>query len=206
MVEMVPELERVRSLLRDAIAGRAKPAWVPPVRDDFAYHRKVLAFDAALRNTGWVILVNTRNYGPGCLAHGTIRLTTEERSYLATWDLAWQLRKAVFDVIQEAGTDFDIVVEAPSVGGGHRTESSLVAGLQVWQQGQEHRKIVVPVAADHVSTVLCGNRRHDKKEIAAAVAKWIPGSERRDWTEHERDAAAAGLANLYDRVHPRAAA
>jgi Holliday junction resolvasome RuvABC endonuclease subunit len=201
-VTAVRDPEAVRRRIRQTLARTARPDWQPPQLSDFGYYRTVLAFDAALRNTGWVILVSTPSRGISVIDHGTIRMTTLETSYLATWDLAVSLKQEVCQVMrrQLAPVD-DVVAEAPSVGGGHRTESSLVAGLQVWQEAREHGKPLIPVAADHASSVLCGNRSHDKKEIAAAVARYVPGSAKRDWTEHERDAAAVALAYLYDRVH-----
>ena len=92
-----------------------------------------------------------------------------------------------------------MAVEAPSVGGGYRTESSLVAGLTVYRLAP--RKCV-PVSATHVSAVLLGDPRIESKKrkgaIKEAVARYAPETAGRDWNEHERDALSVGLTRLYD--------
>jgi Holliday junction resolvasome RuvABC endonuclease subunit len=199
-----PPSRVIRERIREGIARRTKPEWRAPVLGDFACYQEVLAFDAALRNTGWVLLVRTSTLGFHVKDHGTIRLATPHKSYMATWDLAEQLAVAVRRLLSEQRDDYiKILVESPSVGGGWRTESSLIAGLQIWQASRRWQgKGFYTVAADHVSRVLTGNREHDKKQIAAAVAAIIPETARRSWNEHERDAAAVALAHLYDQVHP----
>src|SRR5205823_1464066 len=93
----------------------------------------------------------------------------------------------------------DVVVEAPSVGGGSRTESSLIAGMLVWA---ELPGGCPAISATHVSAVLLGDPRvrsaERKKRIRAAVIGYCPGAAGRDWNEHERDALATGLAHLWD--------
>jgi hypothetical protein len=183
----------------------SKPEWHPPPITGFWAAEPVLAFDPSLLHTGWVKFVCL---GPRfhVQAHGTINLKTGAKSYLGTWDLACQLEIEIDAVALKhypfANVNCEVVVEAPSVGGGSRTESSLIAGLQVWQHRRFSPRRKHAIAANHISQVLCGNPRHDKKEIAEAVLRYIPESGERTWNEHQRDAAAAGLAYLYDRKHP----
>jgi thiazole synthase ThiGH ThiG subunit len=92
------------------------------------------------------------------------------------------------------------VVESPSVGGGHRTESSLIAGLKVYETAPEKTHVV---SAQHVAWVLTGTARYEdgtarKHAVKRSLAQLVPGSDSRKWNEHERDALAAGLTHLWD--------
>ena len=68
---------------------------------------------------------------------------SSQTSYLGTWEKATYLRDALTGVYTRvAGRPYQTVVEAPYVvSGGHRTESSLIAGLMIYQT----RPGVVPV-------------------------------------------------------------
>jgi hypothetical protein len=191
--------------LEARLAGgrKRKAAWAPPEVGDFAQEVQVLACDGSLGNFGWVRAVVMPFHGACVLAKGTIRPVTVEQGYLGTWDRAIQLERE----LSELGTEFAladrIAVEAPMVKGGHRTESSLIAGLMAWRVALPHKRL--DVGATHVSSVLLGDYRvsqdRRKNAIKAAVARYIPGSERRDWNEHERDAAAIALTVLWDLAH-----
>lgn len=185
-----------------ASGQRRKPAWQPPVLDDFAPLVCVTAFDGSLGNAGWVRLdvgaewVNVKG-------RGTIRPYTELTGYRGTWDRAIQLERELGEIGTEFALADYIAVEAPMVAGGHRTESSLIAGLMVWRLALPSRRL--DVGATHVSHVLLGNAKvpaeRRKGEIKAAVARYIPGSASRAWNEHERDAAAIALTVLWDLAH-----
>jgi hypothetical protein len=137
--------------------------------------------------------------------HGTLRASSDRTGYWGTYDKARQISDEAAVTLDEAsvkarhrGCALFRAWEAPAVRG-HRTESSLIAGYAVWEaSGCEG----TTVNAQHASRVLCGNPRHDKKEIGAAVARYVPETARRPWTEHERDAFAVGLAYLWDLEHP----
>jgi Holliday junction resolvasome RuvABC endonuclease subunit len=196
---MTASLTRLETRLASSRRKIVKEAWEPPRRADFAPGQPVMAFDASLSNTGWVLLSVT--YG-GLFVHakGTIRPQTELTGYRETWRKAVILRQSLDEMSHVAIGASHIAAEAPMVAGGHRTESSLVAGLQVVQWAAP--RPVTDVGATHVSSVLLGSGRVPREErkaaIKAAVARYIPGSADRSWNEHERDAAAVGLTHLHD--------
>jgi len=186
--------------------GRRKSAqeiWEPPQLADFAPGLSVFGFDGSLGNAGWVSLWNT---GAQIIVgrKGTIRPETELDGYRGTWERAIQVNTALLGLVSdEFPLAYRIAVEAPMVAGGHRTESSLIAALQVWQWADPAKRL--DVGATHVSRVLLGSARVPKEKrknaIKVAVARYIPGSDERTWNEHERDAAAIALTVLWDLAH-----
>jgi hypothetical protein len=200
----VAATEAARTRLRATRqAAPQRPVWQPPGWDDLFQRRVIIAFDASLVNTGWV-LFRAWLAGVDVIGHGTIRPVTEETGYMATWERARQLEAALWDesLVIRCMRDEEtlMAVEAPPVGGGlHRTESSLIAGLTVWRQAPGKCAVV---SATHVSAVLLGEpgirSRKRKPAIKAAVARYVPDSSGRGWTEHERDALSVGLTRLFD--------
>jgi hypothetical protein len=193
-----------RALLR-ARAQKAEAAapepWRFPEPWEFRPNRYVLAFDATLTNCGWVVFAIILGEVT-VLDKGTIRPKTDQKGYLETWDKADQLRSGIEALVnrwQRTDPEILIVVEAPSVGGGSRTESSLIAGMLVWS-GRRARCAVV--SATHVSAVLLGDPRMKsalrKKAVKEAVIRLYPPAAGRDWNEHERDGLATGMVHLYD--------
>lgn len=197
-------LDDYRSQLR-ARAQKAEAAapepWRFPDALDFCPNRYVLAFDATLTNCGWAFFCVCLGQ-VSVIDKGTIRPKTAEVGYLGTWDKADQLRREVDGLVRRwkaADPRTRIVVEAPSVGGGSRTESSLIAGMLVWS-GRSGECAVV--SATHVSSVLLGDPKIKsaprKKAVKEAVVRLYPPAAGRDWNEHERDSLATGLVHLYD--------
>jgi hypothetical protein len=197
--------DRMRAQLQDgreALVRKSPPPWRFPELGDFRHHQRVLAFDATLTNCGWTAFTVTpeRVMIDG---KGTIRPETAETGYLGTWDkarlLQWGIKGLTLTYLCESITPCDLVVEAPSVGGGSRTESSLVAGMLVWMESPVRCAVV---SATHVSAVLLGDPRcrsaERKKRIRAAVIRLCPEAAGRGWNEHERDSLATGLVHLHD--------
>lgn len=173
---------------------------VPPAPGDFYPDLRVMAFDASLGNVGWMDLVVLAS--SICLwDKGTIRVETEEKGFLGTWERARLLNLALHGYGWMMARSDHVVVESPSVGGGHRTESSLIAGLQVYQMAPAKTHVV---SAQHVAWVLTGSARYEdgtarKQAVKRALAQLVPGSDSPRWgNEHERDALAAGLTHLWD--------
>lgn len=199
---MAVQVEEARQRLRGRKTAPAPPPWQPPAWGDFLQHRVIAAFDASLVNTGWVI-VRAWLRGFDVIGHGTIRPKTEAVGFMATWERARLLEEALGreGLISACARNPGalMAVEAPSVGGGHRTESSLVAGLTVWRQAPAKCAVV---SATHVSAVLLGDSRvrsgERKKAIREAVARYVPDSAGHGWNEHERDALSVGLVRLFD--------
>jgi Holliday junction resolvasome RuvABC endonuclease subunit len=178
----------------------AKPPWNPLIPADLQPDVRVLAFDASLANVGWAV-VWAEPDKVHVSAHGTIRPQARDDGYMGTWRRAAELRArllgdSLFHAHVRSGSP--VGVEAPLVGSGHRTESSLVAGLMVWQT---FGKVAV-VAATHVSAVLLGDPRvlsaDRKKRVKAEVVRLFPGAVGRDYNEHERDAVSVALVMLRD--------
>jgi hypothetical protein len=191
---------RLRAWAQKAEAAAPEP-WLFPDLSEFRPNRYVLAFDATLTNCGWVFFAIVLGQVM-VIAKGTIRPKTEDKGYLSTWDKADQLRREVDALIvrwERQDPRMLLVVEAPSVGGGSRTESSLIAGMLVWC-GRRARCAVV--SATHVSAVLLGDPKvksaQRKPAIKEAVVRLYPPAAGRDWNEHERDALATGMVHLYD--------
>lgn len=171
-------------------------AWEPPGTDDFAEGVPVLAYDGSLSATGWACIARW-----GSLfvlhGHGTLRVVTELTGFRGTYDKAYRMSPLIENVyISQVTTRRDTITawEAPPVIG-HRTESTLIAGYLVYQACSGRG---FAVAANHASKVLTGGPRHDKKEIAAAVARYVPEALNRNWSEHSRDALAIALTVLWD--------
>jgi len=188
---------------RSRLQGRKQPAkgdpWHFPLLDDFAQGIQVLAFDATLSHTGWILFEVT----PARILvryAGIINPLTDLTGYRATWDKARHLKAGLDSVIlQHGGGSVHRVVEAPSVGGGSRTESSLIAGMLVWL---DWPRACHDISATHVSAVLLGDARvrsaERKVAIREAVIRLCPEATGRRWNEHIRDALATGLTYLHD--------
>lgn len=193
-------IDDARAQLRARRTAPAKPPWRPPGISDFFPDMQVLAFDASLANVGWAMFI-VRGGKVLIVAHGTIHPQQASDGYMGTWQRARDLKRG----LREAGLDGYMrypgvlkAVEAPLVGGGHRKESSLIAGMTVWMDCDECDVI----SATHVSAVLLGDPKirsaERKAAIKAAVLRYVPEAQGRGWTEHERDALSVGLTRLWD--------
>lgn len=204
------EMDRLRSRLS---GGKPKGApFEPPHLWEFRLSRCVLAFDPTLSNCGWVIIevcpamALAGSGGITVRDRGTIRPSTSLNGFAATWEKARQLNEQLSVVILRCSAKYgcqDIACETPWVGGGgHRTESALIASTLVYLYSGEYFR---PVSSQHAYKVLCGGRRpataRAKKDIALSVERYIPESSGRTWNEHQRDAAALALTFLYDDLH-----
>jgi Holliday junction resolvasome RuvABC endonuclease subunit len=196
--------DQVRERLARREEKAARPQWEPPPISAFPQGAESICFDPSLSNTGWAWLCVLGDR-VRVLAKGTVRSATGKTGYEGTYEKAHCIAKGLASVfanmpvrVDDAPPRIRVSWEAPSVGGGHRTESSLIAGLLVREAALRAYVVMSVVQANRVSSVLAGNPKHDKKEIAAAVARYIPESTERDWNEHIRDAAAVGLTDLLD--------
>ena len=175
---------------------KAPPPWSPP--DPAALPcGHVLALDQSLSSTGWI---DFSSLPGGVIVHarGTLRPVTALTGYLGTWDKHAQLAAMLGagEMAARIGAAHAVAWEAPPVGGGHRTESSLMAGALLYMLAGPGRAHVV--SAQHASSLLTGTPRHGKREIGLAVARYVPESASRQWNEHLRDALAIGIAYLLD--------
>jgi hypothetical protein len=193
--------EQYREQIRARRRKPEAPQWHFPRIGEFYQSLRVLVFDATLTNCGWAGMTAWHDR-IDVWAKGTVRPVTQRLSYLGTWDKAAELHHQLALIDRDFGYGAHVVVEAPSVGGGSRTESSLIAGLLVamlrpaggWDA----------VSATHVSAVLLGDHSvrsaERKPRIREAVIRLVPEAAGRDWNEHERDAVATGATWLYDEA------
>lgn len=176
--------------------------WSPPPVGEFSSGMCLLAFDPALSKTGWVHLDTNRSRSGAvqfiARNKGTLRVRTEARGYLGTYDKASRMRNLITEVIWRENPSYfppaDIRWEAPAVRG-HRTESSLIAGFLVYEACNGTG---MAVSANHASKLLTGSARHDKKQIREAVARYVPEAAGREWTQDECDALAIALTSCHD--------
>jgi len=176
------------------------PAWAAPVPADFR-PVEVIAFDPSLTSAGWAFLRVSRRTETGTrlvlLSKGTLRVSTAQDGYLGTYEKASRMKALIEETLWR---EIDwrrppaIAWEAPAVRG-HRLESSLIAGYLVYEAS--HRAGLA-VSANHASWQLTGSPLHDKRQIAAAVARYFPSAAGRTWNEHERDAMAIALSVSLD--------
>jgi hypothetical protein len=193
--------EDLRAQVTEAARRRTGAAvpWAPPELADFCPCR-VIAFDATLSCTGWVHLC-VREF-PSRISirdRGTLRVSTDLTGYRATYEKAHRMKQLIQEVVwdqQNPHFPSDVAWEAPAVRG-HRLESSLIAGFLVFEAANG---LGLAVSANHASSQLAGDPRHGKREIAAAVARYVPESAGRTWNEHQRDALAIALSVSLDKV------
>lgn len=193
-------VEEARRRIQAGKTAPARPPWHAPALSDFTPERRVLAFDASLANVGWAVLV----VGDRVIveAKGTIHPAKDDDGYMGTWQRARSLKLGLRDagLVVRYMRDPRVLkaVEAPLVGGGFRTESSLIAGMTCWMECDE----CAVISATHVSAVLLGDPkiRSDgrKPVVKAAVCRYVPEAAGRGWNEHERDAVSVGLTRLFD--------
>jgi len=193
-------LEDMRGQLRARRAAPAKPPWHPPAVTDFMPGLRMLSWDASLANVGWVLFQVTSRVEVE--DHGTIHPRQSDDGYMGTWQRMKDLRDSLWDhpdlIRWMSDPGILKAVEAPPVGGGHRKESSLIAGAVVWSEC-DACAVIVPT---HVSAVLLGRPRilsaERKPAIKAAVLRHVPDAASRGWDEHQRDGLSVGLTRLYD--------
>ena len=190
--------DELRAQVGEHLGSQDAP-WEPPGCDDFRCC-KVMAFDPSLSATGWVhLLVHRlgRQHRIALLAKGTLRVRTGRSGYLGTYERATLVKTLVEEVIWRGHDGHEpsaIAWEAPAVRG-HRLESSLIAGLMVYQACGGKGTVI---QANHASALLTGSPAHDKGAIGAAVARYVPGAQSRVWNHNERDALAIALAYALD--------
>lgn len=161
----------------------------------------VLAFDAALANTGWSVLRNDGRrisvLNAGC-EHTSSQATSHERTYQRTEQLLLQLTP----LIASWGHIVDhVVVERPAVAG-YRIESALMAAFAVHHVSGGR---AVLVARNHVLSLLLGPGRHTKAAARAAARRWIPDRDCEPFNEHIADSELLGITHLFDLAHGGAA-
>lgn len=165
----------------------------------------VLAFDAALANTGWSVI---RNDGSRLevLNAGCERTCSQASSHEKTFQRAEQLLMALTPLIASWGHIVDhVVVERPAVAG-HRIESALMAAFAVHHVTEGRAKLV---SRTHVLSLLlgpapvgsAGRGRHSKAAARDVARRWIPERGAEPFNEHIADAELLGIAHLFDLAH-----
>lgn len=196
-----PSIDELRTRVcdRSTKTGRRrspKHDWTPPTLEDFAQDQNVLAFDQALVNTGWALL-RTEPEGVRLLATGTIK--TKSHPHLTglryTFDQLDQIHRQLQELRDQfLNRTYVTVGEYPNVGGGYRTDASMMAAREI------HRLFPTTrwVSNTHARAVLAGPQgKESKRELHNTLVQHLIELPRR-WNEHQRDAVALGMTYLYD--------
>ena len=155
----------------------------------------VLAFDAALSNTGWVMLRRDELGALAVLEAGTIRPTTAGRSHEGSYDKASQLAAVLGPLLRAWAGRGAVVCERPAVSG-YRTDSALLAAYAVHQACVDAGVgAPVLVSRTHVLSLLLGPGTQTKAASTACARAWLPGVR---FNEHTADAALLGITALFD--------
>jgi Holliday junction resolvasome RuvABC endonuclease subunit len=138
---------------------------------------RVLAFDQAIANTGWVLIQFVPGVATEILAAGTIHTTTEgdKVSWDDTLDRASRLFAEVSDLIWNLQPDL-VLHEMPPVGSGpfiRGSYSSVTAAVAIRNAAMLQKRPVDHVSANAVKKNLTGNGNAKKKEVRAAVESLI---------------------------------
>lgn len=153
----------------------------------------VLAFDAALSNTGWAMLRRDDLGALTVLGVGTIRTATSFKSHEGSYDKAGQLAAGLGPLLP--GWAGAVVCERPAVAG-HRTESAFLAAYTIHAAAAETGAGPVRlVSRTHVLSLLLGPGKHPKAASTACARRWLPGVK---FNEHTADAALLGITHLFD--------
>lgn len=183
----------------------------PPARPLPTLNRrlKVLAFDQAMRNTGYVLL-DGRGQTPVISQARTLRTVANEQTgwrstYIAQETMAFQIA----DVIRDHA-DVDLIVhESPPSARMARADSVLLAGLSVRLMARMFAP-GVPVwmiGKQKAANILIGNPQAEKKMIKKTFQRivdttantWVAGITEiagNTYNEHQYDALALAIAGL----------
>ncbi len=198
MKDINADLDQLRIRLSGRKPPKQKAVWQPPVLRDFKLGLSVLALDPSLSDFGWVMF-EAHPSGIRIKEKGSIRPAPEATGYWQMWRKAEVINGELWRLHYKYTSVSLVACEAPLVGAGLRKESSEIAGTLAYLVFTDH---LSAIAARHASSVLCGNPRHDKREICDAVARYVPEAATRKWNVGQRDALAVGLACLWDLAHP----
>lgn len=159
----------------------------------------VLAFDAALANTGWSVVRHRTGHAPEVLACGVVRTTSDLRSHEKTFARAVQLKQRLRPITTEWLPRADhVVCERPAIAG-HRIESALMAAMMVYELCGDRVHLV---SRQHALRLFCGPGRQLPKSASNAAAKaWLPPAPDTPFNEHIADSELIALTWLYDLVH-----
>jgi Holliday junction resolvasome RuvABC endonuclease subunit len=147
----------------------------PPVPHLLGAERSatVMAFDQAIRNTGWAVIHYEFFAPPLIYAIGTIKTSPDEErvSWDDTLERATRLMAGVMDLLYLYGPEV-VVHEMPPVGGGpwvRAAYSSVVAAVAVRNAAYLVKAPVTHISAQTVKKFLTGNGNAKKTAVRAAV-------------------------------------
>ncbi len=154
-----------------------EPVLSLPIPNLFEGTKKVIAFDQAIANTGWVVMFHQAGISSEILDAGTIRtVASEERtSWDDTLDRSTQVMKEVLELLWKHAPDL-VLHEMPPVGSGpfmRGTYSSVTAAVAVRCASLQAALPVDQVSAQAAKNVLTGNPKAKKPEVRKAVNRLI---------------------------------
>ncbi|MFF7198225.1 hypothetical protein ACFZAM_31515 [Streptomyces sp. NPDC008079] len=206
--QLAIDLGRFNALATGA-PQRKSASWTPPALTAFR-PGTVLAFDQTLANTGWALLQHLGEDGIRLLDAGMIRppvngLTSHEDSYARAKFIGDCALRVIDAYFLPAGPR-EVVYERPSMEG-RRTESALLAGLEIYRASNA---TATAVSNRHAKAVIVGRAGTNadpvtKAHVKAAVEHYVSPSRFMGpgdfpWNEHVRDAVMLGLTRMYDQM------
>lgn len=192
-------MDTIRKRTSEFLARQSDPkVWTRPEPPDFLWGKPLQVLDQSLGNCGLVRFEITDDGMIIVWAVMTLRpkIDPEYTSFRASYEKTFWLREQLVGELLPITT----VMETPAVGG-HRIESSLLAGYAVWDVVRDSQdQPPAMVSKRHVGLVLCNSADASKSEIREAVGWYLPASlaSSGGWNQHTRDALAIGLTYLYD--------
>lgn len=200
--EVNEDMDRLRQIAENNKPSAKKKAseWQAPQVDNLR-HKRILAFDQSLNNTGWVFLENDWN-GLRISQRGTIRGQSDEKGFLGNYQKSLGLMQMVTRIMVMHPLPPDMVIfEQPAVVG-HRTDSALLAGQVIYLAAVGTlRTTPVRMVSNQAmkSALLAPGERlrgaEGKRAVGKVVEALIPVDARAEgpWNEHVRDAAALAI-------------
>lgn len=160
------------------------------------FRGRILAFDQALANTGWVLV----NGNPWRLYQtGAIRTSSVFQGHVGNLSRQQDLREEVGGLIETWNPDL-IVHETPPVGGRmQRPESSLLGASAIWSAALDRSVPLCMVSAQTAKKRLCDIRDADKRMVRKGLEQLLPETvfeaknKKMQWNEHVRDALALAV-------------
>jgi hypothetical protein len=167
----------------------------------------VLAFDQAIRNTGWVLVGFDDGNRATIMNCGTLRTKAPARNlgwqstYASALQMADQIDQRVLETYQRSPITLLVHETPPSSGKMARPDSSIMTGMAVRLAARRHCPQVplLMIGKQKAANFLLGQPNADKKVIKEFLraASWIEDRdliEGKSYNEHQYDALALAVA------------
>lgn len=160
---------------------------------------RILSFDQALANTGWVLFEHDPDDGLEPIRTGLLTTDTSDKGHLGSLCRAQDIHAQVLDLVFRFGVPGVVLHESPPVAGRmSRPESSLLAALAIRMAYGD--TTVEMVSGQRAKAIVAGNPKATKAEVRSGVLRRVPDlATLRPANEHTYDAAALAITYLHDQ-------